>query len=600
MDKLILSEINRFREIMGMSLIMEATGPGGGILDLIFGAAGKTGDEFAEALGKNIDEISDPFMREVIEKMKSSIDDNIGEFGGKNADEVLDDISAIARGESRTLTGLDNLLGRIESEILSNPQISQKYLDNFLDTYPAVRDLVNDSERNSLLKSLKDEFPDRYDEVYNQLIDDIENELSSIGVSNNVKNKIINKIDDNIDSSVVNTFDDIENQLDELPDGPDPEIPETTNKQNVESFEKSRQEFLDEVSGLDKEGLKAFLETTTLPNVTKKIEGKGLTELDNKTLVELFYLRQYGILTKTDAELIMTKTVPEWGTIWNSYSTWVKNFKSTNPSFSKWFLSKNKGYSKVPWLKSLSVKTAYKALQVATAIGKAFIGGFGGNIALISWLGLIGTLAGGGYYVFNAAEEITGGQDAGRQTMFTKNNLWKTMFNEFITDTSETIEVYDNNNSRVGEFSILSSPQANAGIDGVDNLEGSLIAWTPENDPIIQTKKPLTLNNVPYYYFILDAPNRLGLEKFGTDYGYSLKAYVNNPQNTKERQTTGITLDNVNTQAKTDGYVLPLTITPDFVENKDGNYTFTDSTTEVNGGPLSGKIIIKDGKLTIE
>ena len=171
MDKVILSEINRIREIMGMSLIMEATGPGSGILDLIFGTVGKTGDEFAEALGKNIDDISDPIMRDVVEKMKSSIDNNLGEFGGKSADEVLEDLNAIFRGEFRPLTGLDDFLKRIETSILDNPDLSKKYLDKLLDTYPTVTSIINNAETKANLNSLKDEFPLTYERDFKGYID---------------------------------------------------------------------------------------------------------------------------------------------------------------------------------------------------------------------------------------------------------------------------------------------------------------------------------------------------------------------------------------------------------------------------------------------
>lgn len=545
MDRIILSEINRIREIMGMSLIMEAAGPGQGILDLIFGTVGKTGDEFAEALAKNIDDISDPIMRDVVEKMKSSIDNNLGEFGGKSADEVLEDLSAISRGESRTLQGLDELLSKVQSEILSNPTLSVKYIDNLLDTYPTLTDIINDAERNSLLKSLKDEFPDKYKESLSDIYDQIEKELDDLGVSNSVIRGLYDRIEKNIDSSVQNFADDFEEQLDELPNTPDPEIPEIPEiKGKVATFESARQEFLKEIEGIDREGIKAFLESKTLPDVTKKIEGKSLAELDYKTAVELFYLKQYGLLSTDAAKNIMNRTVPEWTTIWNSYQTWQTSYKTTNPSFSKWFLKTQNGYLKIPWLKKLSVISASKSLQLFTSLGKSLIGKYGANTAITSWLLMVAAISGGGYYAINVGDDIIGGQDAGRQAMMAKNNLWKTMFNEFITDKSETIETYNDKNEMVGSFSILSNPSENTGIDGIDNLEGSIIGWTNETDPIIQTKKPLTLNGVPYYYFIIDAPNRLGLERFGTDLGYTLKAYVNNPSpaksnDKKTEETTG-------------------------------------------------------------
>jgi hypothetical protein len=297
----------------------------------------------------------------------------------------------------------------------------------------------------------------------------------------------------------------------------------------------------------------------------------------------------------------MNRTVPEWTTIWNSYETWRQSYKTTNPSFSKWFLKTQNGYKKIPWLKKLSVISASKLLQLVFAVGKTLIGKYGVNTAIMTWLGIVATISGGGYYLMNAADDITGGQDAGRQAMFIKNNLWKTMFYEFITDNTETIETYNDKNEEVGSFSISSSPAENAGIDGIDNLDGSILGWTNETDPIIQTKKPLTLNGVPYYYFILDAPNRLGVERFGTDWGYTLKAYVNNPSPKKSEipTTTTVTKSSVEDAAKKDGYVLPLTITPDFKENSDGEYKFKDSTTEDQSGPLEGTISIKSGVITI-
>jgi len=585
MDRQILSEINRMREIMGMSLIMEATGPGMGILDLIFGALGKSGDEFADALGKNVDDISDPIMRDVVEKMKSSVDDMSGQFGTKTSDEVLDDLSAISRGESRTLPGLDTLLSKVESEILNNPALSQKYLDNLIDTYPSINNLVNDSERNSLLKNLKDEFPDRFDDAYNDLINNIESELNSLGVSQNVKNRIIGKIDNNIDTSVQNVVDDFEEQLDELPDTPDPEVPEV--KSDAQQFESVRQEFLKEFEGLDAQGVKAYLESQVLPKTIKKIEGKG-ANLDMRTSIELYYLRLYGLISKKESNDIMNKIVPEWSTIWNSYRTWSqsKELKKAYPSFSKYFLENQKGYLQIPWLKKLTVVAASKAVQLVTYIGKLFVGGEKGSLqtAIITWVAALGTLLGGGYYVLNAAEDITGGQDAGRQSMLTKNNKWKQMFNEFIEDTSEEIETYNEKNELVGEFSVLSSPTENKGITGIDDLDGSIIGWDGVNtNPVIQTKKPLTLNNIPYYYFILEVPKRLGLEKFGTDWGYTLKAYVNNPIKSTPKEPKVITgqykdeLESFKTWYKSRGGDFANADLDNAGKDKNGFYAYNDS-----------------------
>lgn len=172
MSKEILSEINRFREILGLSLLKEApAGPGKWFIsssDDITGTLSKTNDEFANALddistisSKSVDEISDPFLKE----FKKSIDE-ISTSQGKSIDEIL---------QNPRLREMVQL--KFANKVKNNSDLVSKMVDSFYTKNPAAKQLVNPknisaSIENAVSKGIKD-----YDALvtaYNKTIDEFE------------------------------------------------------------------------------------------------------------------------------------------------------------------------------------------------------------------------------------------------------------------------------------------------------------------------------------------------------------------------------------------------------------------------------------------
>lgn len=542
MDRQILSEINRFREIMGLSVISEAATPGTGILDLIFGAAGKTGDEFAEALGKNIDDISDPFMRDVVEKMKSSIDDNIGEFGGKNADEVLDDISAIAKGELRPLAGLDKLLSRVESEILNNPSLSEKYLDNFLDTYPSVKNFVNDTDRNSLLKSLKDEFPDQFDTEYNKLIDNVNDELDTLGVSQSVRDKIINKIDTNIGKSIPSNIGDEGDLIDDVIDSLGDESEEIDISSEISDF-LNKSEVYKGWENLTSDQLNAF-KLQEFKKLKDEIfnSGGGLTETQQ---AKVLWFANQGYITKDLYNKLLSIKSPSFAVLDNAWAAYkqLKNTAGPNskiPGFSEYF-EKNwsSEYSKYQNWKLWGVKTKQWVLRnffkIKNGQGKIDLSTIGGT--LLNWvlLSLIPTLGAGLVYY----KQGTGFANREGKILLLNNkedrDKW---FNEFFRDTSEEFNVHTSD-GKVEELP-LNSDTRNEGYSKTPPTIKTVLGFTESGAAVLETETPVYFMGLEYKYFVLDISTlSQGLSDKLGDFNADLDAYLTNPLLSQSATTSG-------------------------------------------------------------
>jgi hypothetical protein len=519
MDKVILSEINRIREIMGMSLIMEAAGPGKGILDLIFGAAGKSGDDFAEALSKNVDDISDPFMKDVIENIKSSVDNNISEFAGKTEDEVLDDLNAIFRGESRPLTGLDYLLKRIETSILDNPDLSKKYLDKLLDTYPSVTNLIDNVETKANLNSLKDEFPLTFESDFKNYIDDITEELKAVGVSETAIDKIVKKIKDEYKvSSADNLVDDAQYEYAGLGDATEDLSDEISSE--ITNFVNRNKDIYQGWETLTPKELSDFkvIEFNKLKN---EIFNGGLAELTDLQQAKLSWFFKQNYINKDLYTKLLNTSSPSFATLNKAYESFKNS--TTKDDFLKFF-EKNYGneFSKYSNWKLLPIKSKQWFLRNLFDFKK---GKWGTTLTYWAMILLCPTLGAVLQVVTSGAGEVN--KEAKQAFLSNKDNRNR-LFNEFFTDPGEEINVHTSDGSVDGYA--LSSDDRNKTYSQTPPEIQSVLGYMPETGAaVLETKTPVYFQGVEYKYFVLDYTLGTGLAKKFEDYTTELDAYLTNP-----------------------------------------------------------------------
>lgn len=170
MNKEILSEINRVREIMGVKLITEATGGPKWVAtgsDELFSAISdvnptfkSTLDDFGNTMYKNIDEIDDPLVRKFRESIEEVMDLQSGGWYLRTSDEIFAD-PALRKTVEDLFIGKFKKSTELVEEFINNfyaknPSITQftdkKFITDFINKAAAKG--INDLEK--VEQSIKD------------------------------------------------------------------------------------------------------------------------------------------------------------------------------------------------------------------------------------------------------------------------------------------------------------------------------------------------------------------------------------------------------------------------------------------------------------
>ena len=144
MNKELISEINRFREIAGLSLLNEGPGKGWAVTgaDDLTSVLSKTSSDFKKGLddlssiaGKSVDEINDPFLKE----FKKSIDE-IVTSQGKSFDEIVNNPVYRKLVEKRFAVA-----------VKSSEDLIKKYTQSYFKKYKGAQQLVDKKLLGSLV-----------------------------------------------------------------------------------------------------------------------------------------------------------------------------------------------------------------------------------------------------------------------------------------------------------------------------------------------------------------------------------------------------------------------------------------------------------------
>jgi hypothetical protein len=144
MNKELISEINRFREIAGLSLLNEGPGKGWAVTgaDDLTSVLSKTSSDFKKGLddlssiaGKSVDEINDPFLKE----FKKSIDE-IVTSQGKSFDEIVNNPTYRKLVEKRFAVA-----------VKSSEDLIKKYTQSYFKKYKGAQQLVDKKLLGSLV-----------------------------------------------------------------------------------------------------------------------------------------------------------------------------------------------------------------------------------------------------------------------------------------------------------------------------------------------------------------------------------------------------------------------------------------------------------------
>ena len=194
MNKEILNEINRFREISGLRLLSEAS-IGGGWIDELLDLLGKSADEFDTYVRSNADEFATGFKKEI---------DDAASILNKTSDEILSSIKAgnLPANEAdeilRAILKTDGIVKDriVSSYILSNPSLIDTLSRIQNDSMAAnIRNSADDivtlksklqNLKNTIADELTTEYPEiqeallkRFDEFYEPILREIESRGAS-------------------------------------------------------------------------------------------------------------------------------------------------------------------------------------------------------------------------------------------------------------------------------------------------------------------------------------------------------------------------------------------------------------------------------------
>jgi hypothetical protein len=168
MEKEILYEINRFREILGLPLLKESIG--GGLIDEFLTLFGKSTDEFETLVKDGTDDVA--------QSLRNSFDE-IAQSGGKTFDEIITDIKAGRLSDDLATTIAEKLVKS------TNQEVSQKMAKAFVNTNPSLKALSDEIASPNKFTSANDidELENLYDEYYIK--------IDNLGESQEVKNELL-------------------------------------------------------------------------------------------------------------------------------------------------------------------------------------------------------------------------------------------------------------------------------------------------------------------------------------------------------------------------------------------------------------------------
>lgn len=167
MKKILKEEINRYRELMGVSLLSEGINPRQ-LLELL-----------GNILGKNTDEITT--------LMKSGADEFASLRGLRNFDTLIDDLV------SGNIT--DDALDEIVGVLIKEPKFENKIVDAFLSSNDVLKQIDDTFSDTEALKNLVG----AVDDAGNPLTDNLINQIDNLDIGEETKKYFKEKINKNID-----------------------------------------------------------------------------------------------------------------------------------------------------------------------------------------------------------------------------------------------------------------------------------------------------------------------------------------------------------------------------------------------------------------
>jgi hypothetical protein len=206
MEKEILYEINRFREISGLPLLKESIG--GGLID-----------EFLSLFGKSVDDIDTLVKTEADDigmALKNSIDEIAQLPGGKTFDDIIADIKA-----GRLSNDLaDNIAKKLVKS--DNREISQKMAEAVVNTNPSLKKMADELSSDDLFKASK-----KSNDLQSarKTYEDSLEAIGKRGESNEIKNELDRRLFNNyysakseIEANIKNLTNALKGMLDETGD----------------------------------------------------------------------------------------------------------------------------------------------------------------------------------------------------------------------------------------------------------------------------------------------------------------------------------------------------------------------------------------------
>lgn len=171
MEKEILYEINRFREILGLPLLKESIG--GGIIDEFLTLFGKSTDEFEDLVKNGADDVA--------QSLRNSFDE-IAQSGGKTFDDIITDIRAGRLSDDLATTIAETLVKS------TNQKVSEKMAKAFINTNPTLKGLSDEIASPDKFASANDS--DELQKLYNEYYDKID----ELGESPEVRGELIDEL----------------------------------------------------------------------------------------------------------------------------------------------------------------------------------------------------------------------------------------------------------------------------------------------------------------------------------------------------------------------------------------------------------------------
>jgi hypothetical protein len=205
MEKEILYEINRFREILGLPLLKESVG--GGVIDEFLTLFGKSVDDFEDLVKDGVDDVA--------ESLRNSFDE-IAQSGGKTFDDIITDIRA---GKLS-----DDLVNDIAEKLVksSNREISQKMAEAVVNTNPSLKQMADGLSSDDLFKASK-----KSNDLQSarKTYEDSLEAIGKRGESNEIKNELDRRLFNNyysakseIEANIKNLTNALKGMLDETGD----------------------------------------------------------------------------------------------------------------------------------------------------------------------------------------------------------------------------------------------------------------------------------------------------------------------------------------------------------------------------------------------